>query len=588
MASFLSSAELDFDAYKLALRAFLKSQDKFKDYDFDGPNMSVLLDLLARNTYHTGFYLNMVGSEMFLDTAQLRESVVSRAKELNYVPRSRASSTVLVNVTVTPNDSPSIITIPRFYTFSSRGNEGMYLFSTNEPTIIKNDGGLYTATNVQLFEGRVVSEYFVANTDSRYVISSANVDITSIDVNVQNSMVDTSNTSWRRAENLYGLTPNTEVFFLQGIHNDKYEIIFGNGVHGKNISIGNVIKVTYRDCMASEADGLTKFSPISNIDGYSGISVTLAGSPSSGGAEKETIDSIRFNAPRHFATQQRAITKTDYRALIVNQFPQIESIAVFGGEELLQKRYGKVVVACKPYGQDAASDALKNLILAYISDKTSVAIDPIFLDPDYFFIEINSTVSYDTSLTNKPSSQIRSIVMDAILAYSAAYLYDFSADLRHSRLIAAIDNADPSIVSNDTTFKALKRIAPARETDTSYVIEFGNQIKIDSDEISITSSPFFMVDGENTVRAFLQDDRNGNLFIYTDTTTGTRTILVEDLGVVDYVKGVVTINNINVLDYAGHIDIKANLKNKDFVIKRNQILLISGEDLTVNVVQAKF
>lgn len=590
MAGFLSTEELDFETYRDALKEYLRGQDVFKDYDFDGSNMSVLIDLLARNTYHNAYYLNMIGSEAFLDSAQLRESVVSRSKELNYVPRSRVSSAANVNIQILATGNTNLITIPKYYTISAVSNEGAFIFSTDEQIVVRADAGLYFANNVTVYEGRVVSEYFVANTNSRYVVSSANVDITSLEVNVTNSVTDTANSNWTKASNLYGLDGRSEVFFVQGSQGDKYEVVFGNGVTGKAIQGGNVIKLTYRDTTGPDADGLTRFQPVSKIDGFD-VVVTLADTVGSyGGAERETIPSIKFNAPRHFATQDRAITKGDYIALIRNRFPQVEKIAVFGGEELEEKRYGKVVIAIKPYGAQAAPDALKNLIQAYISNRTSVAIDPIFVDPDYFYVAVDTKVYIDAQATSKSISGMKSVVLNAVSNYSKTNLTDFASDLRTSRLTAAIDNADSAIVSNDTAIKIIKRISPKKKQAESFVIEYKAPFKVSLDKTTITSSRFFFYNASNntTYTAYIRDDGKGKLGIYTSDSLGRETRLRDDLGTVDYTKGKLFLNNLYVDDYAGYIAIYAEMVYKDFAIQQNQILTIDPDDVVVTIEKASF
>lgn len=590
MPTFLDSSQLDFTAYRNSLKDYLKGQSQFKDYDFDGPNMAVMLDLLARNTYHNGFYLNMIGSEMFLDTAQQRESVVSKAKELNYVPRSRNSSKALVNILIAPTDSPHIITIPKFYTMTAGAAGDSFTFSTDEVITVRSNGGLYQARGVEVFEGRVVTETFVAGTNTRYFIASPNIDISSIDVQVQNSITDTATSTWTRAYNLYGLTDVSEVFFVQGARDNFYEIIFGNGITGKAVTQGNVIRVTYRDTSGLNGDGLRSFKPVRNIDGYANITITsFDGVPSFGGAERESIESIKFNAPRYFASQERAVTKGDYLALIRAEFPQIDTIAVFGGEELEQKRYGKVVLSVKPHGSDKAPTSLTNLIQNYISTRCPVAIDPIFIDPEYFYIGVNTVVSYNPLVGSKSVNEITATVLAAIGDYSQTNLYDFASDLRYSRLCAAIDNADPAVVSNDTSLAAIKRIAPARQTASSMSFTYNNPIKLITNQSTVFSSTFYYrVNDETVLLAYLEDDAVGNINIVTINNVGVKIILQKNVGTVSYSTGKVTLTNILYEDYVGYINIYMIPANKDYVISQNQIILIDPIDVSITIQQALF
>jgi len=590
---FLSTKDLDFDSYKANLKTFLKGQDKFKDYDFEGSNMSVLLDIMAYNTYLNGFYLNMVGSEMFLDTATLKESVVSRSKELNYVPRSRVSAKALVNITINNvgNSAPSTITIPKNYYVSATANSRTYLFSTDEAIVVRNEGGSYSSGNTYVYEGRVASETFNYTTDTRIILASANVDISSLDVVVQTSITDTTNTVFSRAYNLYGLTDIDPVYFVQGYGADQYELVFGNGITGKQLVNGNVVKVSYRDVSADNANYITNFKAVSPVGIYSSVSVaTLVAS--FGGAERETIDSIKFNAPRAFSAQDRAITKNDFAILIRNNFPDIQAISVFGGEELDQKRYGKVAVATKPYGAEITPDTVKTQIASFLSNRTSVAIDPIFIDPSYFYVEINTTVSYDTTLTTLTTSDIETLVRAQISNYNTTYLYDFDSDFRYSKVVQLIDAADTSVTSNDTAVKMIKRITPTAGINYTDQIKFNNAFDVESsaplippNAVPIVSSSVFIYNGYN---AFMRDDGQGNLYIYTTDIGSTETTLAQSVGTVDYTNGIVTISGFIVSSYSGHISIYARLKGKDIVISQNQIIIIDQADVSVTVVQTVF
>lgn len=588
--TFIDASELDFTSYKEKLKQFLKSQDRFKDYDFDGSDISVMLDLLAFNTYQNGFMLNMVGSEMFQDTAILRESVVSHAKELNYVPRSRNSSTALVDVSITPIDQPSLIVIPKFYSFvsNSPAQNRSYIFSTNEAITIRNNGGRYEVSNVTIFEGRVVNEFFTANTSTRYLISSANCDISSLDVNVQASRTDTSNTTFRLAEDLHGITGDSDVYFLQGAERDQYEIVFGNGVIGRKLSDGNIVKLTYRDCSGPDGDGLTRFSPAGTISGYANINVsTSQGQRSSGGAEREGIDSIRFNAPRHYAVQGRAINSDDYATMVRARFPTIQSLTVFGGEELPQKRYGKVVISAKPFGGQFTTSAMKSSILSYLKDRNSVEIVPIFLDPDFFYVEVTSNVYYDINATNKTTNDMISTVNKAIMKYADTSLSDFRKNFLLSRLGSAIDNADNAIVSNDTSVRFVKRLAPALGINQTIVIDFSTPLSTAMRGVNTVESSFFTYTvGETAYNAYIADDGNGKLNIYTQGADGKATVLVGNVGKVDYTKGSIVSNPLIFTDYRGYINFYVRTLARDLAVVRNQILLIDPVDIAVNLYKA--
>lgn len=587
---FLSSSDLDFTAYKASLIAFMQSQALFKDYNFSGSNLNVLMDLLARNTYLNAMYLNMVGSESFLDTVQLRESAVSKCKELNYLPRSRVSSSALVNIQVIPTGTPTTITIPQFYNMSASSPNGTVIFSTTQGYVLTNNGGSYSVSNVAIAEGQIVTEFFVVNATASYVLSSANVDISSILVNVQNSNVDTTNVNWQFASDLYGLGSNSQVYFLQGSQTDQYEIVFGNDETGQAVVNGNIISVTYRDCLGTDGDGYTSFRPIANIDTWSNILITLAGNTGSfGGTEKETIESMQFNAPRAFASQNRAITDVDFATLIKNQFPSIHGIAVFGGEKLVQKQYGCTIIAIRPYGANVAPQSLKNAVVSYVQDKNVLTNTPIIVDPDYYWVQVNSTVAYDTSLTTFGTFDIQNLVQASINVFSNSAIIDFGATLRYSKFCAAIDNTDASIVSNETTLQMIKRIVPVIGTAQSFTFSFGNQIvpaDTDDNDYGITSTNFNYTANGVSYQSNLYDIEGGVLQIVTTTNSGSLLALA-NVGTVNYATGNVIINNVIFDSFPGdYISVYAQLVNKDIQVSLNQILDIDAADCSINVITA--
>lgn len=588
--TFISTSELDVGAYKEAQKTSLKAQSLFRDYNFEGSNMNVLLEVLARNTFNHAFYLNMVGSEMFLDSATLKESAVSRAKELNYVPRSRNSAEAVVNINITTaNAQVSTITVPKGFYFQSASGGNTMLFSTNEAIILRNEGGSFSASNVAIYEGRIVTEYFVVDGDSSFPIASANADITSTSVTVQNSSQDTTTRIFNRAFNLYGLDENSLVYFVEGHDADQYRIVFGNGVTGVKLDDGNIVAVSYRDTSGIGGNGYAKFSKVSNIQDASGnlfnniTADTVIASNS--GAERETLDSIKFNAPRHYSAQDRAVTPNDFTILIRNNFPSIQAIAVFGGEELEEKRYGKVVIATKPYGQEITPQNIKDNIASFLKERTTTSITPIFTDPDYYYIGIDSTVSYDTSVTAKTTSDIETIVRLAVDSYNTTYLYDFNSDFRFSKLTTAIDGSDAAITSNDTSVRMIKRITPIAGFDYNTTIKFGNAFNTTTNQNIVESSVFqyTYLDGVTYTARLI--DMDGILVLIDDETGNT---LQVNMGTVDYATGTVGISGLNVASYAGHINVYARLNARDVIIQRSQILNIDQADVSITIQKAVF
>lgn len=589
---FLTVSELDFISLREAMKTYLSQQDIISDYNFEGSNMSVLVDVLAWNSHLGAHYLNMVGSEMWVDTAQLRDSLFSHAKELNYVPRSRTSARATVTLTIdTGNSAPSTVTVPKYFTCSTRmvdgtGEEISYTFMTNEDIVITADElGNYVSSNVEVYEGRLVREVFVVNSSSKYVLQSANVDVDSIEVVIQTSNTDSSNSEFTRAENLFGITNASAVFFIQGAYDGRYELVFGDDVLGQALDSGNLIRVYYRDSSGSEPNGSFVFSSDVQVEGYdvSGIDTVIR---AYGGAEEESLDSIRFYAPRHFTTQERAVVTSDFENLTRERFPQLEAVAVYGGEEVTPKQYGRVILSVKPYGAEIISDQLKGDIVAYLTGK-NIVTEPIVVDAEYMYLKIDTNVVYDRQATRKTEEQIKTLALEAITDYSANNLDDFGVNLRLSRLSAAIDDADDSIVSNDTRIQLIRRWRPQTGSTQSLVFTFGNQLKSETrvsdpenhDAIVYTSSFVYRKNGVN-YDSIIKDDGDGTLFLYAIQDDGSQVVLENNVGTVDYDTGDLTVSA-NVYSYDTRIKVYAVPEDADVAVRANLFLTLDAADVTV-------
>ena len=592
--NFLTATELDFNSLKNNLKQYLSAQPQFTDYNFDASNMSVLIDLLTYNTYLSNFYLNMVGSEMFLDTAQLRESIVSHAKELNYIPRSRTSAKSQVNIRLVPSDSPSYIIIPKFYQVTTSIDNTTITFSTDSEHILYPTVNGYLASNVSIYEGSVVTEYFTAANTAKYRMQSENIDTNSIEVTVINSNVDSSNSVWSLAENLYGLTPTSNVFFLQGYSANKYELVFGNDVTGKSLSTGNIVKVRYRDTIGEKGNGAYRFSKGSAIQGYSNITITTVTSAAEG-SERESNDSIKFNGTRFFTTQERAVTSVDYSNLTKAKFPQLQSVIAYGGEDLNPPQYGSVGISVKPYGTAGLiSDSLKAEIVLYLNNK-SITTHAIIIDPEYYYVKVDSNIVYNTSSTLYSQAQISSMVQNAILNYGTTNLTDFGSDLRYSKLTSSIDSSDTSIISNDTQLKIIKRWSPTVGTTSTVSFSFNNPLHAETilyslpqgHALTLYSSNFNYTTVDGTVySAFFADDGLGVVNIYTNVTSSAgivRSLLASSVGTVDYSNGTVSLSA-NITSYNGsYISIYGRLANADVYSTINKFLLIEASDITITI-----
>lgn len=595
---FINTSELDMQSYRDSLRQFLRQQTNFADYDFDGSNLSVLLDLLAYNSYNNALYLNMIGSEMFLDSAELRDSIVSHAKELNYVPRSRSSSVVYLDVSVNPApDSPDTITIPKHYRITGRDSDGStFYFNTNEATVLRKADG-WAASEIPFYEGIILREAFIAGDGDRFVLQSANVDISSIDVIVQTSNNDTTQVPWTRESTLFGLSGTSKAFFVEGAEDFKYQIVFGNGTVGKQLDPGNIVFVTYRQTLGDLGNGVKSFTTPRSIDGYSNITLTpqldsdLLPITSNGGAMQEETADIKFNAPRYFSTQGRAINANDYEILIKNQFPFIQAVTAYGGEEATPKRYGKAIVSAKPFNGSFIPDSIKSQMLGFLKNKASLSIEPIFVDPEYLYVDIETDVKYNVNATTKTRNEIISLVTTAIVNFNTSALSNFGSDLAYSKLGSAIDDSDISVSSNNTKVRISKRLKPTALIAFNTTFSYENALSTsgstryeikDGETPVIISSPF--VYGGFT--SYIRDNGIGTLQIYTNSKEGAVNVLNKNIGSVNYDTGDIVITNLVVdsVISGAYIKLYAIPKSNDIETKTNKILLIEQADVKINAV----
>ncbi len=584
---------LDFSTIKSNLKNFLKTNTQFKDVDFEGSNINVLLDLLAYNTYLNGYYTNMVASEMFLDSAQLRDSIISHAKELNYLPRSFISSKAKITVDITPSAAVSSVAIPKFTSFTTRLGSSTYTFSTDETVVLTaSNNGVFSLTT-DVYEGSVVSDTFVvdaSNTNQRFVLSNQTVDTSQIEVIVYEDS-GSSQLTYTQAYGLLGVKNTTQAFFVQAAENSQYEILFGDDVFGRRPKSGSYVVAKYRATSGELPNGASKFAVDGPIDGHANVSVSIV-TAAAGGSVAETVESIKFNAPRSFQTQDRAVTASDYETLLKTRFADIQTISVFGGEEADPPQFGKVFISVDVADADGAPETRKEAYLDYIQAKTPLTINVNFVDPEFMYARVYSTVLYNVNNTTKTYADIKSLVQAGISGYNLNSLSDFKSTLFISELSDAINKADTSIVSNDTKIKLVRRLIVPTNTQTNIVTTFDNAlqtetgVKLKQDEIhyghTITSTTFTI----DNIPCMLVDDSLGKLYVATEDTNAVD--VLKEVGTVDYVTGKVVINSLTVDSYVGnYIELRATPLTQNVSSKKNTILLIDDYDVEVNVVGIK-
>jgi hypothetical protein len=486
-------------------------------------------------------------------------------------------------------DTPDTVTIPEGYVVSSTIDGKRYEFSTEEAISLSPVDDIYQSEEVFVYEGKVVTEYFTVGTNSRFVLQSENIDTNSIKVTVINSENDSSNSVFSYAENIYGLLPNSEIYFLQGYDSNQYELVFGDGVFGKKLTTGNIVKVRYRSTNGEAANKASFFASTGTVGTRYVVNVSTV-VPAADGSERESLESVKFYAPRFFTTQNRAVTRDDFVNLIRQRYPQLKTVNVYGGEDADPPLYGKVVLSLIPYGSTPiVSDELKADIIRYLSTKT-ITTEAVIKDPDFLYVEVVSNVTYDPNVTSKTSQQIRTDIVNKIKEYNDTYLANFGDDLRKSKLQAMIDSADASIISNKTDLRAINRITPVKTQQSRVDFTFANKLfrpvrfKYNPGEAeTVRSSTFtYLKNGIFYNNAVISDDGTGKMRIYYSTPTIPVIELETNIGTVDYLTGAVSFD-INIWDYVSYIDMFGRVDAADITVLENKFLSIDYNKISVTV-----
>ena len=499
-------ADLDFNSIKSNFITYLQSQDQFKDYNFQGSSLSVLLDLLAYNTQYNAFYLNMVANEMFLDSALQRSSVVSQAKVLDYTPKSAIAPTAYINFIANGVTNPSF-TLPQYTNFSSEAVNGVnYNFITTDSTTVNVTGGVATFDNIKLKQGIGVTYTYTVNNTSNptqlFQIPDSNIDTTTIRITVQESSSNNSSEIYKPAVNYLALTPESSVYFLQESLNGNYEVYFGDGVLGKHLNDGNIVGISYITTSGTAAAGANNFVLMDNIGSFTTSSVVPLLAASQGGA-KESIASIKYQAPKSYAAQNRAVTKEDYITLIQQNSLDIhfDAVNVWGGEQNVPPVYGQVFIALKPTGGYSLTDTQKQRLISDVIKPISVmTVEPTIVDPDYTYVQVTANVLYDAKKTSYTANNISNIVKATVSNFAARTLNTFNSTFSVSDLVSNIQNSDPSIITNEITVQLQKKFYPNLNNSTNYNFYFNAPIKKGTFLSGINSSPAMQYsDGTNIV-----------------------------------------------------------------------------------------
>jgi len=594
MATKLEISQLDFDGIKDNLKTFLSQQDEFTDYDFEGSGMNILLDVLAYNTHYLGYNANMLANEMYLDSADQRSSVVSLAKQVGYTPRSATSSKARINVLMN-NATGSTVTMSRGTKFSTTVDETNYSFVNNADVSISPSDGVYQFSDLDIFEGTYLNYKYTANTsdiDQRFIIPNNNVDTTTLTVKVQESSSDSTTNTYKLASGVTNLDSTSKVYFLQEIENGRFEVYFGDGVLGEAIADGNIVILDYITCNRDEPNGATSFTLSGTIDGFADVTITTQG-VAAGGDAPETIKSIKYNAPRDYTAQDRAVTADDYKVLVKSLYANAQSVQVYGGEDAATPDYGKVYVSIRAKSGSNLTELTKANLVQSLKSFAVASVTPVIIDPETTFITLETTFKYDSSLTTKDVSTLETDVIEAITGYNTDTLENFTGVFRYSAVGQTIDGADTSILSNITKVKMYKYITPTLSSGLKYTLSFNNAFYNphsghNSSAGGIVSSTGFKINNDSSTNEhFLDDDGAGNIRVYYLSGT-VRVYTDSSFGTIDYTTGEIILTSANItsisnVDGAASTQIRVTTipSSNDIIPVRNQVLEIDTANSTI-------
>ena len=593
MATKLDISQLDFDGIKDNLKTFLSQQDEFIDYDFEGSGMNILLDTLAYNTHYLAYNANMLANEMYLDSADQRTSVVSLAKQVGYTPRSASASQATIDVVV--NDgSGSSITMSRGTKFTTTVDGTNYSFVNNADISVSPSDGVYKFSNLVIYEGTYLNYKYTANTtdtEQRFVIPNDNVDTTTLTVKVQESSTDSTTNTYTLASGITNLDSTSKVYFLQEIENGRFEVYFGDGVLGQSVADGNIVILDYITCNRDESNGATSFTLSGTVGGFANVTITTVGN-AAGGNDPETIKSIKYNAPRDYSAQDRAVTADDYKVLVKSLYANAQSVQVYGGEDAAVPDYGKVYISIKAKSGSNLTEVTKVSLVRSLKSFAVASVTPVIIDPETTFITLTTTFKYDSSLTTKDISTLQTNVSDAISLYNTDTLENFTGMFRYSAVGQVIDGADTSILSNITKIKMYKYITPTLNSGLKYTLSFNNAFYNphsghNASAGGIVSSTGFKISGDDTNEHFLDDDGTGNVRTYYLSGT-TRIYTDSSYGTIDYTTGEIILTSANItsvsnVDGATSTQVRVTVtpSSNDIVPVRNQVLSIDTANSSI-------
>ena len=591
---------LDFDQIKVSIRDYLRANTNFTDYDFEGSNLSIIIDALAYNTYTTAYNTNMAANECFLDSATLRENVVSLARNIGYVPRSRRSARAKISFNVSDLTDASTLTLNSGIICNGAGDNTNYIFSIPEDITVAVTDGFAQFSNIEIYEGNYITQNFIVDTslfNQRFILNNSSIDTSTIKVNVKSSQTATSSVTYKQIDNIIGITSTSASYLLQEIEDERYELIFGDNTIGKKLSNDNYVTVSYITTDGKEGNGASEFSFVGNITNQDGaainpslISLVSTIEKSRDGDEIESISSIKYYAPRIYSSQYRAVTASDYESVLGYIYPNIESVTAYGGEEMNPPRFGKVFISVKPRNGDFLSDETKRELIQKLKNHAVAGIVPEFVDLKYLYVELKANPYYNTSLNDNPED-LKTDISKALTQYSRSIdVNKFGGRFKYSKAVSLIDSVDSSITSNITLVTIRRNLRAVIGQFAQYELCFGNMFHTQESSYNVVSTGFTIDGVLGTV--YLADEvinrEKGRIFFFTYTEGGTPVIIKKNAGTVDYMHGEVLIDTVNILSTViqnNVIEVQAIPHSNDIVGLRDLYVKFDMSNTTINMVQ---
>ena len=591
---------LDFDQIKTSIRDYLRANTNFTDYDFEGSNLSIIIDALAYNTYTTAYNTNMAANECFLDSATLRENVVALARNIGYVPRSRRSARAKVSFTVDGLTETSTLTINAGIVCNGAGDNTNYIFCIPEDITVPVVNGVGEFNNIEIYEGNFITQEFTVDTslfNQKYILDNSFIDTSTIKVRVKPTSSSTSSVTYQQIDNIIGITSTSSSYLLQEVEDERYELIFGDNVIGRKLSNSNYITVSYIVTDGKEGNGASEFSFVGNITNQDGaainadlISLVSTDEKSRDGDEIESISSIKYFAPRIYSSQYRAVTASDYESVLGYIYPNVESVTAFGGEEMSPPRFGKVFISVKPRNGDFLSDETKRELVQRLKSYAVAGIVPEFIDLKYLYVELQTSPYYNPSL-NDDSDNLKTNVSNALTQYSRSIdVNKFGGRFKYSKAVSLIDSIDSSITSNITLVTIRRNLKAVIGQFAQYEVCYGNMFHTQESSYNVVSTGFTIEGITGTV--YLADEvinrEKGRIFFFTYTEGGTPNIIKKNAGTVDYMHGEILIDTVNILSTVvanNVVEIQAIPHSNDIVGLRDLYVKFDMTNTTINMVQ---